>query len=65
MAEKVSGITEKERTFLALKYGEEYRTVILDAWFADNSVHFSKTEKKIVLECFRSLAGVVKKDDEG
>lgn len=58
----MANITEKERTFLVLKYGEHYRIKIIDAWYADSSVNFGETERKIVLEWHKRMGGILQNE---
>lgn len=53
-----NNLTEKERTFLVLKYGGHYRTRIIDAWYASNTAQFAEVERKIVIDYIRRTAGI-------
>lgn len=55
-----ANLTEKERTFLTLKYGEKYRTQIIEAWHDDGGVGFTETERRIIIEWLQRMAGIRK-----
>ena len=58
-------LSEKDRTFLALKYGPGYLTQLIDKWHQSEEDNFTDLERKIVLDWHRRIAGLATPEVKG